>query len=565
MKAEIFSSVILVFILTVTVPAAPAAMPADGLQGVLKEIITQIKSEPELRVAGEQIFMADELQEFYRHRDFAPLWATVDARGREQIRTALRYFATTPGNGLCSADYHLPFFRKLLSHFTIEEHYYGLPRLRWSGWYDILLTDALFHYALHMIKGRVPADAIQEGWNLRKQQTDLAKVINFAFAGDELEKVLHDFQPTHENYLALQQALERYREIESFGGWATIPGGESLRPGMSDDRVPVLRTRLLLSGDLEEIPSDESSRLQIADVEALKRFQFRHGLNPDGVLGERTMLALNVPVSERVSQIEINMERWRWLPKTLGQKYLLVNIADFSVSVVDSGKTILSMPVVVGNSYRKTPVFSARLKYLEFAPYWYVPKTILEEDKLPLIRNDPTYIERKNYELVSWDRETVIDPATIDWAEIDVDNFPGLLRQKPGPWNALGQVKFMLPNEYAVYLHDTNERHLFGQRSRQFSSGCIRLKRPAELARYLLEDKGWDEADVADALASEKPKRVYLQNTLPVHVLYWTAWVDDGGQINFREDGYGRDRDLAQAIRLMATGCVLHKEELSMQ
>jgi murein L,D-transpeptidase YcbB/YkuD len=275
--------------------------------------------------------------------------------------------------------------------------------------------------------------------------------------------------------------------------------------------------------------------------------------------------ALNVSVSERVSQIELNMERWRWLPKSLGEKYLLVNIADFSVSVVDAGKTVLSMPVVVGNSYRKTPVFSAHMTYLEFAPYWYVPKTILEEDKLPLIRNDPTYIERKNFEMVSWDRETVVDPATIDWDAIDAESFPGLLRQKPGPWNALGRVKFMLPNQYAVYLHDTNERHLFGQRNRQFSSGCIRLKRPAELARYLLEDKGWDETDVADALASEKPKRVYLEKALPVHVLYWTAWVDDAGQVNFREDGYGRDRDLAQALGSMTTGCVLHKQELSMQ
>lgn len=565
MKIGIFSRLILVFILTVTVSAARAAMPADGLQGVLKEILNQVKTEPELRVAGEPIFMADELLEFYDQRNFEPLWDTVDARGREQIRTALRYFATTPGNGLCSSDYHLPFFRDLLAHFTIDENYYGLPHLRWSGWYEILLTDALFHYLLHMIEGRVPADSIQEGWNLRKQQVNLTRVINDAFENNELDKVLGDFQPVHASYRELKQALERYREIDSLGGWAKIPDGEPLRPGMSDDRVPLLRTRLFLSGDLDVSPIDDSSRLEIADIEALKRFQLRHGLNPDGVLGERTLLALNVPVSERVSQIELNMERWRWLPKNLGRKYLLVNIADFSVSVIDAGKTVLSMPVVVGNGYRKTPVFSASMTYLEFAPYWYVPKTILEEDKLPLIRNDPTYLERKNYEMVLWDRETIVDPATIDWDAIDAENFPGLLRQKPGPWNALGRVKFMLPNRYAVYLHDTNERHLFGQRNRQFSSGCIRLKRPAELARYLLEDKGWDETDVAEALAREKPKRVYLEKALPVHVLYWTAWVDDAGQINFREDGYGRDRDLAQALRSTATGCVLHKQELSMQ
>ncbi len=539
---------------------APSAS-ADKLQGALKEIVTQIESEPGLRVAGERIFMADELIRFYSERDYRPLWSSADQDGRRQIRTALHYFATTDGSGLCAADYHLPFFRELLSHFTIEENYYGLPRLRWSGWYELLLTDALFHYTLHMIEGRVPADSIQEGWNLRKKKVELSRVVNFAFENDELDKVLGDFHPDDENYRALQQALERYRELEALGGWVPLPEGESVRPEMEDLRLPALRTRLLLSGDLAAT-TDDSWRMSTADSEALRRFQRRHGLYPDGVLGERTLAALNVPVEDRVRQIELNLERWRWLPKTLGRNYLLVNIADFSVSLIDNGETVLSMPVVVGNSFRKTPVFSADMKYLEFAPYWYVPKTILEEDKLPLIRQDPDYIERNHYELIAWDRQTRIDPQEIDWESLEEEDFPGLLRQKPGPWNALGRVKFMLPNSYAVYLHDTNEPHLFGQSNRQFSSGCIRLKRPDELAGYLLQDKGWDADDVAAAMAAEEPRKVYLKKSLPVHVLYWTAWVDENGLVNFREDIYARDHDLLQALIRVPSGCKVHRANL---
>jgi murein L,D-transpeptidase YcbB/YkuD len=193
-----------------------------------------------------------------------------------------------------------------------------------------------------------------------------------------------------------------------------------------------------------------------------------------------------------------------------------------------------------------------------------VPPTILEEDKLPVIRKDLTYIERNHYEIVAWDRETIIDPQTIDWDEVDAETFPGLLRQKPGPWNALGRVKFMLPNSYSIYLHDTNERHLFGQRNRQFSSGCIRLKRPVDLAHYLLADQGWNEKKVIEAMAGEKPKRLYLKTPLPVHVLYWTAWVDDAGQLNFREDAYGRDEDLLQALSRAHSGCRLDKAKIAL-
>lgn len=546
-----------------SVATVPVVSAQDELPAKIEEILAQVEGDVRLQVAGEHLFMPGELQRFYGERDYLPLWSTDDPRGREQIRVLLHYLSWSTSEGLCEVDYHLPFFRTLLSRFTIAENDYRFPYLRWSGWYDLLLTDALFHYAMHLLEGRVPSEAIQDGWTLRKQKVDLSRVVAYTFDRDELEKVLHDIQPSHPGYLKLQKALSRYREIEAFGGWARIPDGETLRPGMFDRRISLLRTRLLLTDDLETLPPLDSLRMESEDVEAVKHFQRRHGLYPDGVVGERTLAALNVPVSQRVRQIELNMERWRWLPKSLGRNYLLVNIADFRANVVEEEETVLSLPVVVGNAYRKTPVFSAELEYVEFAPYWLVPPTILEEDKLPVIRSDPGYLQRNHYEIVSWDQQQDIDPQSIDWSTVDGESFPGVLRQRPGPWNPLGRVKFIFPNDYAIYLHDTNRRDLFRQRNRKYSSGCIRLQRPDKLANYLLCDSGWNEKLVDKAMSGSVSQQVYLEQPLPVHVLYWTSWIDDDGLVNFREDVYNRDQDLQQALDQLDAGCIIHKPNLA--
>jgi len=552
---------ILFLILLLSLPRTPFAADTISMSSPMTadvmEILSQLSDQPDIRIAGEPVHMPEELFRFYAERDYRPLWSTEDTQGRERIRALMKRFEADGGKGHCDSDYHLGFFRTLFSRFTIEELNYGLPRLRWSAWYDVLLTDALFHYARHLAEGRVQPDAVQPGWNLRKRTVDLVDLVSRTSQVNDLDALLQNALPTHRGYLVLQRVLDRYREIEAFGGWSKLPPGEPLRLGMTDARVALLRTRLLLSGDMPELPAADSLVMEALDVAALKRFQRRYGLTPDGVLGEQTVEKMNVPVEERVRQIELNMERWRWLPQDLGKKYLLVNIADFTAKVIDDGKSVLSIPVVVGNQFRKTPVFSARMTYIDFAPYWYVPPTILEKDKLPLIKANPAYVARHHFEIVAWNKQTVLDPAKIDWKTIDAEHFPGILRQKPGPWNPLGRVKFMLPNPYAIYLHDTNERWLFDKSNRQFSSGCIRLKYPRQLAQFLLAGQGWDERAVAAALASGSPLRVDLKQPLPVHVLYWTAWVDENDAVNFRDDVYGRDEDLVRALSRRESGCRL--------
>jgi murein L,D-transpeptidase YcbB/YkuD len=274
-------------------------------------------------------------------------------------------------------------------------------------------------------------------------------------------------------------------------------------------------------------------------------------LTGDGVFGPQTLAELNVSVEERIRQIEINMERSRWLSGDPGDHYLMVNIADFTLTVVEKGEAVLSMAVVVGTPFRRTPVFSTRLSYLIFSPSWNVPVSILRKDKLPLIKSDIKYLAAHHYQIVAWKDfpNRLLDPESLDWEGITADNFPGLLRQEPGPWNALGRVKFMLPDSFNIYLHDSPDRHLFERKTRIFSSGCIRIERPFDLAAYLLRNReDWDEKRIRQAMASGKPQRVDLREHLPVHILYRTAWVDGQGRLQFRRDVYGRDKDLYVAL-----------------
>jgi murein L,D-transpeptidase YcbB/YkuD len=307
-----------------------------------------------------------------------------------------------------------------------------------------------------------------------------------------------------------------------------------------------MRARLRASGDIT-VDSAKPDVYDPALVMAVKRFQKRHGLEPDGVVGKQTVAAMNVAVEERIRQIVLNMERWRWLPEDLGDRYILVNIAGFKLTLVDSGAVWDRMRVAVGKPYRRTPVFSDRIRYLEFNPYWTVPYSIATRDLLPKIKKNPGILKVKGYELLR-DGKSVA-PETINWSSLSRKNFPYTLRQKPGPKNALGRVKFMFPNQFAVYLHDTPGRQVFGHASRAFSSGCIRLARPIDLAELVLrETPGWKRERIDAVLETGKRTVVNLAKRLPVHLTYSTAWSGEGGTINFRPDIYGRDKSLHEAL-----------------
>jgi murein L,D-transpeptidase YcbB/YkuD len=326
--------------------------------------------------------------------------------------------------------------------------------------------------------------------------------------------------------------------------------GPSLRRGDRSPRVPDLRRRLRLSGDLNgPFPTDVTIYDRHLET-AMMRFQHRHGLDTDGVIGKQTVAALSVSVDDRIRQLQLNMERWRWYPHPLGPRYLMVNIPDYTLSIVKKGWVIRRMRAIVGRAERQTPVLSGRMTYLDLNPYWNIPRKIAREDILPRILEDPAYLDRQGIQVFAgWQPDSApIDPWRIDWTQLSRAHFPYRLRQDPSSLNALGRIKFMFPNRQSIYIHDTPGRSLFNRAQRSFSAGCVRVDRPMELAAYLLKEQGWHPLRLKTAIASGRQRAVILRQPVDVFLVYFTAWVDDAGKVHFRNDVYGRDRSLQLAI-----------------
>ncbi len=341
---------------------------------------------------------------------------------------------------------------------------------------------------------------------------------------------------------ALEKALGQYRQLAAKGDWPRVPAGPSLKEGEQNERIPLLRKRLAASGDLAA-QAPQEDLFDPALKEAVQRFQVRHGLAGDGVVGAKTLTELNVPISERIRQLAASLERCQPLPTVLEKRHILVNIADFTLKLFEDGKPVLSMPVIVGKPYRQTPVFNGLISSLVLNPSWGVPHSIATKDLLPKIKKNPGYLSQLHLRVFQGGKSnTEINPATVDWAALSTSRFPYRLRQAPGPSNALGRVKFLFPNPYDVYLHDTPARELFQKDSRTFSSGCIRIAKPLDLAAYLLQGTplGSTEALTA-AIAREKTQSIPIPSPIAVHIVYMTAWVDSEGVIQFRPDIYNRE------------------------
>ncbi|PNU20343.1 peptidoglycan-binding protein [Geothermobacter hydrogeniphilus] len=498
---------------------------------------------PAVELPGiRQLLVNPRLRQFYRQRNHVPAW--MNNLGLTTMAHQLLDVLRASGDkGLCSDHYHLQELEPLVRYEADSLRAGVLFDARYQALIDLLLTDAYFGYAVDISGGRIPPVAGQR----RKGLDRLIPYLEKALGSGQITAGLERLEPRQPGYLALRDELQRLRALSAYGGWPTVPAGEVLRPGMRDERLPVLRNRLFFGGDLQPYAAWDEKNYGPETEQAVRRFQLRHGLREDGVLGTMTLAELNLPVEARIRQISYNLQRWRSEPDSFGGRSLQVNIAAFRLDVVENGETVMSMPVVVGTPYRKTPNFSAQLRYLEFAPFWYVPKTILREDKLPIIRRDPGWLTRHHYEILSWvgKGERLLDPEKLDWSKIHADNFPGILRMRPGPWNPLGRVKFMFPNRYAVYLHDTDSPQLFDRNARLFSSGCIRVERPLDLAEYLLQSlDGWDCDRILAAMNGDRTLKVDLLEPIPVHIFYWTAWVDSAGRVQYRSDIYQRDADL---------------------
>jgi len=512
-------------------PLATAAIAEN-----LRERVEAIDAGAELSVEGQRLQAQRSLAKLYALNGYQPYWDAT------RLQSLIKVLEDVEDDGLRPADYHLEPLRRLSSRSQKT----ALDQAQ----LDLLASDAFALVLYHLYFGKVDPVSLDANWNFDARdirETDAVAFVHEAVRGNRIRSSAALARPDHWMYAAGREALAQHRAIAALGGWPTIPEGPTLRSGMSDPRVVLLRRRLEISGDLAAAGAAKTSgNLDFFDPQlekALAHAQRRHRLTVDGTLGAATLRALNIPVERRIAQLRVNLERGRQVLHEIRESDLVVvDVAGFEVHYIRARKRIWQTRAVIGQPYRKTPIFKASIDNIVLNPTWTVPPGILDKDILPLLRRgDRSVLERKNLKVL--DRSgKALDPASIDFAAYTTRSFPFTLRQDSGPTNALGVVKINFPNPHLVYLHDTPSKSLFDETERAFSSGCIRTERPLELAELLLADPvKWNRAALDAVVASGETRTVRVPRPVPVLIIYWTADRDDDGSIVFKPDPYGRD------------------------
>ena len=516
-----------------------AALPAEPSEHrALRARIEALTTTEHPMVDGAPIAAIDGIARLYKMRAWTPAW-NDPAMVRQLYDQVLR----SVEHGLNPDDFHAyQIGVRLLPEGKATD-----PTSRADT--EIICTDALVRLAVTLKFGKLDPSTFDQAWNFSREIEDKnpVQVFDEVLDSGQITAALEAIDPPSAKYDMMRQALVTYRGLRARGGWQPIPEGSGLKLGSTGPRVEALRQRLLVCGDLEGSKAADPAVFDSELENAVKRFQRRHRITADGKVGPRSLEELNIPVEDRIDQIRANLERARWVFRDVEDTYILVNIAGFVLDLVVDGNEVWSTKVQVGKPYHATPVFKSTLRYAEFNPTWTIPPGILRKETLPAIRKDPSYLSRNNMSVVTTSGQ-IVDPTTIDWAATAGKGFPHMIRQEPGKRNALGQVKFIFPNEYMVYLHDTPSKGLFARAERAFSHGCIRTENPFELAEHLFRDQGWDRARIDGVIESRKTTRVNLEPPVTVMLLYWTADADRAGTVTFYKDVYGRDARIVMGL-----------------
>jgi murein L,D-transpeptidase YcbB/YkuD len=532
-------------------------MPFARLIAYLPLVILLCLSQPSLAADNEQVaaelhkiidsgepVMGDqqtderivEVYVFYAaDRNYKPLWVR-DNGPKTKARDALDVFRNAGKMGLNPNNYRVAQIERMMSSAKTPRELAEL---------ELLLSRAFIDFGRDINRGVVlPSDASREN-AITSKELGALNLIDGAENADYIADYVRTLEPQSPEYQRLKGALATYREIAKQGGFPVIPKGPALKPGMHDKRIPLIRQYMFLTGDLPAGANKEGDLYDADLVAAVKWFQARHGLTDDGIMAQSSFDAMSVPVAARIRQLELNLERRRWMDDDLGAYYILVNVADQELKVVKDGKTIHVAKVVVGKPYARTPVFSEKMKYVVLSPYWNVPPNIANNEYLPKLKRNPGVLSREHIRVFNAAGGEV-DPYSVNWSALS--RMPFSLRQDSGGKNALGKVKFMFPNRFNVYLHDTPSKSLFNKDLRIFSHGCMRVQNPLDLAALLLADQGWSRERIDATVAEGHERIINLKTQVPVHVTYLTAWVNKDGAVNFRRDPYNRDEELAQAL-----------------
>jgi murein L,D-transpeptidase YcbB/YkuD len=472
---------------------------------------------------------------FYKARESKPAWLGH----RDEIVKAIQ---GVQADGLDPADYHLEAIEKLAQRKD--------PSDEDAATLDILLADAVASMVDDLHYGRVRPVEVNPAWNAdpREGAPRLDSTLAILAGSGNVAQSVAAARPDHFIYRGLAMQLAKLQRVVAQGGWPTVPEGKPLKPGAVDQRVAALRRRLLASGEMSGMPPADSTRYDPALLGAVRRFQGMHRIPDDGVIGPGTVAALNVSARDRLGQVRANLERARWVLGGLDGDFLLVNLPAFKAYLIRGGRNVWESRTQIGEEAMQTPTFRAKIRTVVFNPDWTVPPTIIQNEIVADMQAGKNTLERQG--LVIYDaHNNVVDPSSIDWNAVDAEHFPYTLKQPAGDDNALGKVKFLFPNPYQIYLHDTPSRHLFDAQKRTFSHGCIRIEHPLDLAENLLQGQDdWSSGKIEQAVAESETQSIALDRPMPILIVYWTVSVGASGDVHYADDIYHLDPPLLAAL-----------------
>ena len=526
--------IILIFLLVI------AEANAQTVQQIIQQRVESGVSNKSISADGIVLFSQIELPKIYSNSNYEAIWA--DKKNRNDLIESL---IKSEEEGLIPNDYHLERINRILANTK----YRKMKDLDVAN-LDMLLTDALMLYASHLVSGKVEQSQIRSKWDvdLNQRPKGIDSLVTITIKNENVKWALQSLKPQHYYYLLMKQNLRTYKEIANDGGWPSIPVIDKLEKGDKDERILIIRKYLKINKDLILSKVEDETLFDDELEVAVKKFQERHNLTADGVIGKGTLEQMNVSIEDRIDQIRINLERARWTLHQTEEDFLMVNIAGFKVRRIKNRQEVFSSRVIVGKYHKETPIFKGMMQYIIVNPTWTLPYSIATSETLPKLKKDPGYLAAKH--MIIMDRSgKVLDPNKINFHEYSAGNFPFIVRQKAGPWNALGQVKFIFPNKNAIYLHDTPSRSLFNKQDRAFSHGCIRTEDKWELLMSLMDDPDvWNMDKINEILDSGETTRIDLPKPLPIYLLYRTTGVYGKGKVYFIKDVYKRDPAVLKAL-----------------
>lgn len=510
-----------------------SAIAESDLSSELRLFNEAVLANANATIAGQKLINPKLVTTFYTENDHTPIWISAN-QPSNKLQDLLNEIKASQGHGFNLSNYHFDAISTPSQSLSIVE---------------ILATDAFISQVRHRTLGLVSPQKIEPSWFLPAKEVDALAVLKKVVTSDDITQEMVSLWPSDPEYWLL---IEKRASLTAKGDDQTveIPPGKALKKDKdtASERVTKLKQRLMGPGDYSPEFDDELEK-------SVKAFQLANGLEPDGIVGNGTMQVLNASNSFLIDRIDANLERWRWLPNNTPSDYIRVNIASFQLRLFKDNVQHLKMDVIVGKPYRKTPLFTETMKYMVVNPYWNVPFKIATQDKLLLLKSDPSKLDTLGFEAKAANSNVFLPVSNFAWADVSPRNFDYLLRQKPGPKNALGTIKFMLPNPHSIYLHDTPDHSLFLKQERTFSSGCIRLSEPALLAEWILNNDNQPKLvnDLNDALQGSQTETIYLKTPLSVLIVYFTAFKNDTGQIVFMPDIYDRDQPIIAALKNATT------------